>query len=71
MLLLWTLLAGAGDTTPVPELRLGGGAFTLRFNTGWLGARPLATSPPPSTIDRPFDIGGGVDLSQGRGRLRL
>jgi hypothetical protein len=94
-LLLWTLLAGAGDATrgasggpksaagggvvepsaavrtPVPELRLGGGAFTLRLNTGWLGAQPLAPSQSPPTIDHPFDIGGGVDLSQRRGRLRL
>jgi len=91
-LLLWTLLAGAGDATqaanggaesarmaepspslrtPVPELRLGGGAFTLRLNTGWFGAQQLAPSQPPPTIDHPFDIGGGVELSQGRGRLRL
>jgi len=94
-LLLWTLLAGAGDAThaasgnegpvsgapaaepspslrtPVPELRLGGGAFTLRLNTGWLGAQQLAPGQPASTIDHPFDIGGGVDLSQRRGRLRL
>ena len=94
-LLLWTLLAGAGNAaqtangnedsaagaataqpsaglrTPVPELRLGGGAFTLRLNTGWLGAEPLAPSQPASTIDHPFDIDGGVDLGQRRGRLRL
>jgi hypothetical protein len=62
---------GATLRTPVPELRLGGGAFTLRFNTGWLGAQQLAPSQPASTIDHPFDIGGGVDLSQRRGRLRL
>jgi hypothetical protein len=62
---------GASLRTPVPELRLGGGAFTLRFNTGWLGAQQLAPSQPASTIDHPFDIGGGVDLSQRRGRLRL
>ena len=74
-LLLWTMLASAGDAeaspalrTPVPELRLGGGAFTLKLNTGWLGAQRLAPGP---AADRAFDVGGGLDLRQRRGRLRL
>jgi hypothetical protein len=60
-----------GLRTPVPQLRLGGGAFTLRFNTGWLGAQPLGPTPPGATPEHAFDFGGGVDISQRRGRLRL
>ena len=60
-----------GMRTPVPQLRLGGGTFTLRFNTGWLGAQPLGPVPPSGMPEHAFDLDGGVDIGQRRGRLRL
>jgi hypothetical protein len=67
------MIAAAPDAppavrTPVPELRLGGGAFTLKLNTGWFGAQYIDPGP---TAGSAFDLDGGVDLSQRRGRLRL
>jgi len=57
-----------GHRTQVPALRLGGGAFTLTLNTGWFGEQRAAGA--PSSGNR-FDLDGGIDLREQRGRLRL
>jgi hypothetical protein len=78
-LVLWTAIIGGGGAavpapeatliTPVPELRLAGGAFTLRLNTGWLAAAQDA-SDDTSSVGL-FDVQGGLDIEQRRGHLRL
>ena len=81
-LILWSTLAAAGELpagdttvpeaapavkTPVPELRLGGGAFVLKVNTGWFSAQDARQDPAPAG----FDAGAAVNLRDRRGHLHL
>jgi hypothetical protein len=76
-LVLWTMLAAGGEAapepattlrTPVPELQLAGGTFTLKLNTGWLSAQPASDDPSSGGW---FDVQGGLDVGGRRGHLRL